>query len=364
MSIKHVIIHVVKRDKDGENLSRQLRKTENSTAGMAEKLTEGLIGLFSTANLNIGEFGVDGDSSLEPAFEQLLKRYYQLVPNPSDEEKSKKILKCSDFVIMTQELAKHYRSILVNDNLHSVKGGYLVFYEYEVRNEQWFGIAVLNKTEGVDVSDNLDVIAREMLDLKKLHLGAAINITQWNAGFSSRYIRFKAGLAAEVRDYFERFIGCQRDKEAARQETTELKKAIRGFGASEYNFDEKKISEKLSTAHAYIKEQMRDGRPVLFEHVANHVFPDKTKEFKEYVSKNYTISDELAIDNGALRTYEKISGRGNGISISFDREVYGRTVKYDNGILKISDIPEKLREALKEEDAFRRKNESNSKDKK
>ena len=69
MAIKHVIIHVVKRDKDGERLSKQLRNNENSTQGMTAQLTDGLLELFSNAHLNIGEFGVDGDNEVEPAFD-------------------------------------------------------------------------------------------------------------------------------------------------------------------------------------------------------------------------------------------------------------------------------------------------------
>ncbi|MFA1571911.1 nucleoid-associated protein [Vibrio tasmaniensis 1F-187] len=76
MAIKNVILHEVTRDKDGAPVVTNLRDEENSTEGLGSKLTEQLIELFSQSTLNIGEFGVDGDPTLEPAFEQQLKRLH------------------------------------------------------------------------------------------------------------------------------------------------------------------------------------------------------------------------------------------------------------------------------------------------
>ena len=75
----------------------------------------------------------------------------------------------SHFVAMTKELANKYESVIVADQLQSVKGGYLVFYQYERNNDDWLAVAILNKTEGIDVAANLEVVASEILDLKKLH---------------------------------------------------------------------------------------------------------------------------------------------------------------------------------------------------
>jgi nucleoid-associated protein len=339
MAIKHVIIHVVKRDKDGERLSKQLRDQENNTEGMTAQLTDGLIELFTNANLNIGEFGVDGDNEAIPAFEQKLNKYYI---NEDDCD-------CSDFVEMTKELANRYESIILADQLQSVKGGYLVFYQYEKNGDDWLAIAILNKTEGIDVSANLDVIASEILDLKKLHLGAAINLTQWKSDLSARYVRFRAGLAAEVRDYFEKYIGCQRDKLAAQIETKKLKDSIQDYAKTICKMDDDATSQKVAQAHDYIKEQQKLGNQVYLSHVANHIFPDRSDDFCIHAKDNHDLPEELVIDSRVLKSYKKISGRGDGISISFGREMLNSTVKYENGQLTFSKIPDSLRIAIEEE---------------
>ena len=337
MAIKHVIIHVVKRDNDGERLSKKLRENENSTQGMAAQLTDGLLELFSNAHLNIGEFGVDGDNTVEPAFEQKLNRYYDDNCN------------CSNFVDLTKELADKFESVIVGDQLQSVKGGYLVFYQYERNNDDWLAIAILNKTEGIDVADNLEVVASEILDLKKLHLGAAVNLSQWRSDLSSRYIRFRTGLAAEVRDYFEKFIGCQRDKLAASLETKKLKNAIHDYAKDTCHMDDDVASQKIAQAHDFIKVQQKAGSQLHLSHVANHVFSDRAEDFCKHAREHYDLPEELAIDQKVLKSYRKISGRGKGVSISFDREMLNTTVKYENGQLTFSEIPDSLRSAIEEE---------------
>jgi nucleoid-associated protein len=336
MSIKHVIVHVVKRDEDGEKLSKQLRDKENDQKSLASKLTTDLLNLFSSASLSIGEFGVNGDESLKPPFEQQLERFY----NES--------LKCTDFVKLTQELASYFESTIIGRQLHSVKGGYLVFYHYESRANDWLGVAILNRTDGIDVSGELDIVASQLLDLNKLYLGAAINLTQWRSGLSDRYIRFKTGLAGEVRDYFEAFIGCQRDKEAAKVETASLKKAIREFGVKQELSDDV-ISHRIAAAHTFIIEQQKSKKPVLLSHLANYVFPDASADFLIHTADNHSLSEELAIDQAVLRSYLKISGRGRGLSITFDRELLDKNIKYERGTLTITDLPDTLKFAIEEE---------------
>jgi len=339
MSIKHLIIHVVKRDKDGEPLTKHLRPKENEVKGLAAKLTDDLLALFSLASLSIGEFGVNSDTDLQPAFEQKLNQHYDK-------------LKCKDFTALTKDLAELYEGILKHNQLNTVKGGYLVFYQYESRKQEWLGVAILNKTGGINVSDTaLDVIPSQVLDLKKLHLGAAINLTQWQDGLSTRYIRFRTGLAAEVRDYFEEFIGCQRDKNASQIETNNLKDAVRNFARTTCKLDDDGVSQKLASTHDYITQKNKNGEEVCLSNIGKHVFPENNDDFVIHAREHYDLPEEIVIHKATLRSYKKITGKGNGLSISFDREMLGKQVVYENDTLLINEIPDSLREALEEEEA-------------
>ncbi|HIF6163767.1 TPA: nucleoid-associated protein [Vibrio parahaemolyticus] len=332
MAIKNVILHEVTRHNDGDPVVVNLRNEENSIDGLGNDLTVKLIDLFSQSTLNIGEFGVDGDPSLEPAFEQQLKRL-------SNKEK--------DFVETTRDMAERFADIIREPKLQSVKGGLLVFYTYEYRENTLLAIAVLNRIEGINATSQvLDLSSATILDLNRLHLGASINLTDWNEGLSNRYIKFKTGRSVEMRDYFELFIGCQRDKQAATRETSALKTAIKTY-ASELGLDDDSTQLKLDNAHGFIQEQRKEGKEVLLTHVANAVFPDSADGFLAIARNDeYQLSEQIAISSAELKRYVRLSGRGKGISISFDNELLGKTVTFENEQLIFTDIPESLKQSI------------------
>jgi nucleoid-associated protein len=90
VAINHVILHEVKRKGDGDPVIENYRADENNASGLAGALTDSLIDLFTHSTLNIGEFAVDGDANLIPAFEQTLQDHYEH-------------LTCDDFVAMTTQ---------------------------------------------------------------------------------------------------------------------------------------------------------------------------------------------------------------------------------------------------------------------
>ncbi len=331
MAIKNVILHEVTRKNDGDPVVTNLRDEENSIEGLGSKLTEQLIELFSQSTLNIGEFGVDGDSTLEPAFEQQLKRL-------QNKEKT--------FVETTKDMAERFADIIREPKLQSVKGGILAFYMYEYRENTLLAITVLNRIDGINASKDLDLSSATIIDLNRLHLGASINLTDWDEGLSTRYIKFKTGRSVEMRDYFESFIGCQRDKEAATRETSALKTAIKTY-SSELGLDSDETQSKLDSAHSFIQEQQKAGKEVLLTHVANAVFPDSTDDFLAIARNDeHQLSEQIAISSTELKRYVRLSGRGKGVSISFDNELLGKTVTFENEQLIFTDIPETLKQSI------------------
>lgn len=353
MLIKHVIIHVVLRNEKTGNLDKTLRPKENAVVSkdekntdLTEQLTSDLGELFGAASLSVGEFGIKGNSQLVPPFEQTLKTYYR------DDAK------CSDFTKMTHSLTDQFYSILTDDSLTSVKGGYLVFYQYHSRGCDWLAVAIVNKTSGINVQEqSLSVIASEILDLKTLHLAAAINLTKWSLGLDSRYIRFKAGRAAKVRDYFQKFVGCQQDQYAAKIETQTLKTAIQDFGRV-CGYDQDMVDRKVARAHEQIVATQKppEPQPVMLGHVANVAFPDRSEEFARYAREHHNLPEELSIHNQTLKQYLRISVQSKSITMSFERSLVGKGINLDeNGHVTISTPPEALVKAIQEELAGREK---------
>jgi nucleoid-associated protein len=343
MSIQHIAIHIVKRDENGELLFIKLRDRVNPLAGLSHDLADQLLNLFDEANLNKGEFGVDGDNTVRPVFEQKLENYYT-----GD-------LEIADFIGLTRELANNYITIL-NENA-AIKGGYLVYYQYEKNNNKWLGIAIIPRRGGFDITDaEADVIESNLLELNKLHLGATVNLSKWKLGIDTRYIR----------DYFESYIGCQRDKQAIKIETRKLRDAVR-HQAKDIGLDDIETQERVDAAHAHILQRIKYSNPVLLSVLANAVFPESPQEFLTKAKNDFDLGEELTIDNGELKRYKKLAGNTKHINISFDRKMLGQSVTFEpadpndeesTDVLHISTIPAPLKQAILEELAIRASEEA------
>ena len=207
-------------------------------------------------------------------------------------------------------------------------------------------MAVLRKSSGVDISDSLEVISSESIDLSKLHLGASINLSRWRKGIDTRYIKFKVGSASDVRDYFQDYIGCQRDKEAAIIETDGLKDAIKNFVSKEFGEDKVLEVLKLDNAHSYIKEVLKKEDRVLLSNLAKVLFPDRDTDFLKFVSENHSIGEEILIDKKGLRRFLVFSGKSDGISLSFPREMLQKEVVFENEQLIFKKIPDDLKKEI------------------
>jgi nucleoid-associated protein len=344
MSIQYIAIHIVKREENGDPLFVKLRDTVNPLAGLSGDLADQLLSLFDEANLNKGEFGVDGDNTVEPLFEQKLKNYYT------------EALEIADFIGFTRALATNYRTIL--DYNAAIKGGYLVYYQYEKNGDKWLGVAVIPRKDGYDITDaNAEVIESNLLELSKLHLGAAINLSKWKLDINTRYISFKTGQAKEIRDYFENYIGCQRDKKAIKIETRKLREAVRQQ-AKNIGLDDLEAQERVDIAHSHIQQRLKDNKLVLLSVIANAVFPEDPKGFITKATNDFELGEELTIDVSELKRYKKLAGSTKNINVSFDRKMLGESVIYEpanpddedsKDLLRISEIPLSLKRAIVEE---------------
>jgi nucleoid-associated protein len=348
MAIQHIAIHIVKRSENGDDLFVKIRDIVNPLSGLSGELADQLLNLFDEANLNKGEFGVKGDNTVKPLFEQKLEAYY------TDD------LEVANFIGLTKELAASYETIL--DNNAAIKGGYLVYYQYEKVGDKWLGIAIVPRKDGFDITDtDADVIESNLLELSKLHLGAAINLSKWKLDIDCRYIAFKTGQAKEVRDYFEDYIGCQRDKQAIKIETRKLRDAVRQQ-AKDIGLDDTQAQERVDMAHSHIQQRIKDKNPVLLSVIANAVFPENPQAFVAKATDVFDLGEELTIDNSELKRYKKLAGNTKSINVSFDRKMLGDSVIYEpadpndehsGDVLHISAIPVSLKLAILEELAIR-----------
>ena len=76
----------------------------------------------------------------------------------------------------------------------TVETGFLIFCQYEYLATQYLMIALLNTRSHVEVTNSLDLSAREHLDLAKMQLAVRFDLTQWDIQpEQQRYVSFIKG---------------------------------------------------------------------------------------------------------------------------------------------------------------------------
>ena len=324
MSIQHIIVHEIRRVKEDkkstETLVVKIKDTENDLSSLSGELAESLLKLFSKSSLIVGQFSIGKDEEKKPAFEQGLDNFY------SGEN-------CLDFLEMTRELAEYFKTFLEENK--SITGGFLVFFEFKGDEHTKLAVAVINKSNATDINPDLDFIAKEILDLDKLHLGATINITEWRSEFSERYIRFKNGQSENVTDYFQKFIGCEVDKKAASEETKKLREAIEKFASEKLNLSQEDVDGYLSSAYGYINECISKGDDIVLDNLSKRVFSEHSEDFFEYASDGHNLSGILQISTSELKGFRKFSSSRKDLSITFARELLHKKINFEDDILRI-----------------------------
>jgi nucleoid-associated protein len=226
----------------------------------------------------------------------------------------------------------------------------VLFAHYQQGMTDYLAIALLHHSEGVAVTDALDVAPAKHLDLGQLHLAARINISEWrNNAHSKQYISFIRGKnGKKVSDYFRDFIGCQEGVDAP-SETRTLLKAFSDFVESE-DLAEEKAREKTEALVDYATSQAKLGEPITLDELSGLIDEDRPRAFFEHIrNKDYGMAPEFPADKRTLNQFRRFTGRAEGLSISFESHLLGSAIEYDEArdMLIIRQLPTQLKDQLK-----------------
>jgi len=331
MPIRHCIVHLIEKKPDGSPAVLHARDSELGESQAMENLLADLNDSYNAKqNKAWGLF--HAESGAYP-FSGWLAEYL-------DEAK--------DFAAFSRRAVEHLTTLMEESNL-SV-GGHVLFAHYQQGMTDYLAIALLHHSEGVAVTEALEVSPARHLDLGQLHLAARINLSEWRTNKQSRqYISFIKGKnGKKVSEYFRDFIGCQEGVDAP-SETRTLLKAFSDFVESE-DLAEDQAREKTETLVDYASTQARLGEPITLEELSGLIDEERPKAFYEHIrNKDYGLSPEIPPDKRTLNQFRRFTGRAEGLSISFESHLLGSKIEYDEArdLLIIRQVPTQLRDQLK-----------------
>ncbi|HGP0293553.1 nucleoid-associated protein YejK [Pseudomonas aeruginosa] len=331
MPIRHIIVHQIEKKTDGTPAVLHARHTELEASQAIENM---LADLNESYNAKQGKaWGLFHAESGAYPFSRWLKEYIEGGQN---------------FTSFSHTAVEHLQKLMEESNLST--GGHVLFAHYQQGMTDYLTIALLHHSDGVAVTDELNVTPAKHLDLGQLHLAARINISEWrNNANSKQYISFIKGKnGRKVSDYFRDFIGCQEGVDAP-GETRTLLKAFSDFVESE-DLPEEQAREKTNTLVGYATSQAKLGEPITLEALSELIDEDRPKAFYDHIrNRDYGLSPEIPADKRTLNEFRRFTGRAEGLSISFEAHLLGSTINYDEnaGTLTIRNLPTQLSDQLK-----------------
>lgn len=330
MPIDSSIVHQIHKKPDGQPASLTLREAELANSEALEQLLAGLIEAYnSKPNKAWGYFHAEsGAYPFSGWLQQLI-----------DQE--------LDFVSFTAKASEQLKTLMEASNL--ALGGHVLFIRYRQGMTAFLVIALLHHTEGVTVTDNLDVAAARHLDLSALNMAARINLTEWKQNASSKqYISFIRGRSGKrVSDYFRDFIGCVEGANPE-EETTTLLQAFQDY-VGEADLEPVALKDKTKAMSSYVSGQARQGEQVALEELSGLMDEQQPRAFYDYIrNKDYGLSAEIPPDKRTLNNFMRFYGKADGLSISFEAHLLGERVEYDESAdsLVIKHPPKGLVEQL------------------
>lgn len=330
MPIQRSIVHLIDKKPDGEPATLHARDSELSDSQAMQDLLDELNDSYNAKPKTWGFF--NADAATYP-FSVWLGSYLE------DKE---------DFVGFSRQSAEHLKTLMEGNNLSI--GGHVLFAHYSQGETDYLAVALLHHSEGVSVTDSLDVAPTRQLDLGQLHLAARINLTDWRSESPSRqYISFIKGRGGKrIADYFRDFVGCEEGVDAP-NETRTLLKAFSDYVESG-DFADEQAREKTETLIDYASSQARTGQPITLDELSELVDQEQPKAFYDYIrNKDYGLAEEIPPDKRTLHQFRRFTARTGGLSISFDTHLLGSQVEYDEADDKliIHQVPSSLRDQIK-----------------
>src|SRR5690606_12378931 len=215
MPIRHCIVHLIEKKPDGTPAVLFARDSELGESLAKENM---LASLNESHNVKQGKaWCLFHEESGAYPFSGWLSQYME---------------GSQDFTAFSRQAVEHLQKLMEESNLAT--GGHVLFAHYQQGMTDYLAIALLHHSEGVTVTESLDVAAARHLDLGQLHLATRINISEWQNNKQSKqdisFIKGKNGK--KVSEYFRDFIGCQEGVDGP-GETRTLLKAFSDFVENE-----------------------------------------------------------------------------------------------------------------------------------
>lgn len=331
MAITALVAHRLYRHSPGSRVELQLRPTLFDTTGTLEELAYEL----KTQFIRKGgkSYGRFSDEIGEYPLPSLLKDVRA--------ERLSLLSFSHKFMQLWAEKLEHADTLM---------DGYVFFVEEKLEASDTLSLYWVEHASGVYLDGDLAVDTSLALDINGFNLAAKILLNDWEAGDSSTYVTLvRARGDKAFADAFTETVAFT-DKQNIKFETAEFLQVVDDFSQT---LDESTARLTRTKVVDYCLEQNKAGKTVSIDELSKNLAEDvksyQPEQFVRFVeTQKPDIKPEFIPHAGQVRSYVRISGRNDNLSMSFASECLGREIEYDadQDVLTIRNLPAALKNRL------------------
>lgn len=331
MAFSHIIAHRIYRLQPTGAVQQQLRPEIFLPSGKLDELGYELkVNLIRKGGKFYGRFS---DATVEFPLSAWLKEW-----------RSERL----GFASLTHKAMQHFALCLEKTEL--TLDAYVFFIIEKIEAGEALYVFVVEHSQSIYLDGELAISDSCFLNSAKFTLAAKINLNDWEAGESVTYVALlRERGEKEMSDAFTDFIGFS-DKHDVKSDTVEFLKIVDNFAES---LDENTAKMTRNKVVDYCLEQNKAGKSVAIKDLSTALSEElksyEPEHFSRYVEATQDhIKTEFIPDTSQVRSYARISGRSDSLSMSFDADLLGNNIHYDaaSDSLVIKNLPPALKARL------------------
>ncbi|WP_067519480.1 nucleoid-associated protein [Endozoicomonas ascidiicola] len=339
MSIKQIIVHKLDHGQSGDQLEA-FPATQSLNASPSLELV--LDDLLQTYNKKQDKcYGQFSDLS-EEGFPATLKTYINQSPEASSEEQA------AAFATLTSSTLTRLCEGL--NEAGAISGGYVLFADYQQGLTRYLILCMLSSQNSITITDDLTIQDTSYLDTARMSLACRLNMTDWEkkteAGRYLSFLRPKGGK--RLSNVFQEVIGCS-ETSSSKDEANTLIKAVEEYCQEEPVAENRTVVKRQ--VYDYCQNRLDEGESLSMQELTGYLSEAGPDEFAKFVNtRDYDMDSPMSPERRKLTQLVRYTGRSKGLSLSFDGELLGGQIRYDevNDQLIITGVPDKLKEQLKQ----------------
>ncbi|HGO5815062.1 TPA: nucleoid-associated protein YejK [Mannheimia haemolytica] len=323
-----------------EIVLHQLQKTEGENPELNTFLRENLLAISPEVDQMMLQ--------LHQAYQSKAKAYGIFKPESVFAQQLNRLLEQeTDFLPFSHSCAKMLAAELIKYPF--ADGGTFILCRYTFLATEYLFIALIDSRNSMLVDEQLEIKRTQYLEIAQYDIACRINLTELKLdATSNRYLTFVKGrVGRKIADFFMNFLSAEEGFNPQLQNQT-LLQAVSDY-CEQGELSAPQTREVKKQVFDYCKGQINSGEEIALNELSNALPTLNEIDFAQFTQEQaYGLEENIPPMRNALKTLTKFSGSGKGVTISFNAELLGERLIWDelNDTLTIKGLPANLRDQL------------------